>query len=222
MLFYSVFTSILPIRLYICLACSYTRRLHFAHYVYPNRIYLWPVRMSCAFVLYMCFLISGFNPNTFWKFLLQKRSTDGGKQGASIKKLKKDKLVGVTGKNVRSETSMVSMAPRVKPELPLPVMYFPSPILFFNLFFCFFFFLIHMQVGMPFFPCTSWYYYFFPNELFLVYSFSFCRWPYLIGLHISFAVCCKEWCFIFEVKCVLSFFFSAYRIFKSKYCPKLQ
>ncbi|OAY80646.1 Transcription initiation factor TFIID subunit 5 [Ananas comosus] len=52
----------------------------------------------------------------------EKRSTDGGKQGASIKKLKKDKLVGVTGKNVRSETSMVSMAPRVKPELPLPVM----------------------------------------------------------------------------------------------------
>ncbi|XP_073001690.1 transcription initiation factor TFIID subunit 5 isoform X2 [Typha latifolia] len=52
----------------------------------------------------------------------KKRSTEGGKQGASVKKLKKDKLVGAMGKNVRSETSMVSMAPRVKPELTLPMM----------------------------------------------------------------------------------------------------
>ncbi|XP_038984199.1 transcription initiation factor TFIID subunit 5 isoform X3 [Phoenix dactylifera] len=52
----------------------------------------------------------------------QKRSVEGAKQGVSVKKLKKDKLVGATGKNIRSETSTVSMAPRVKPELTLPVM----------------------------------------------------------------------------------------------------
>ncbi|KAF8389202.1 hypothetical protein HHK36_025895 [Tetracentron sinense] len=52
----------------------------------------------------------------------KKRSVEGGKQGASAKKLKKDKVVGATGKGVRSETNTVSMAPRVKPELTLPVM----------------------------------------------------------------------------------------------------
>ncbi|XP_010906861.1 transcription initiation factor TFIID subunit 5 isoform X2 [Elaeis guineensis] len=52
----------------------------------------------------------------------KKRSVEGGKQGVSVKKLKKDKLVGATGKNIRSETSTVSIAPRVKPELTLPVM----------------------------------------------------------------------------------------------------
>ncbi|PIA42639.1 hypothetical protein AQUCO_02000230v1 [Aquilegia coerulea] len=52
----------------------------------------------------------------------KKRSVDGGKQGSSVKKLKKDKIVGTTGKNVRSETNTVSMAPRVKPELTLPVL----------------------------------------------------------------------------------------------------
>ncbi|KAF9616499.1 hypothetical protein IFM89_029796 [Coptis chinensis] len=51
----------------------------------------------------------------------KKRSGDGGKQGTSVKKLKKDKIVGTTGKSVRSETNTVSMAPRVKPELTLPV-----------------------------------------------------------------------------------------------------
>ncbi|KAK9098256.1 hypothetical protein Syun_025301 [Stephania yunnanensis] len=51
-----------------------------------------------------------------------KRSVDGGKQGPSIKKLKKDKVVGTTGKNIRSETNVVSMAPRVKADLTLPVM----------------------------------------------------------------------------------------------------
>jgi len=55
--------------------------------------------------------------------LLQKRNAEGGKQGASLKKAKKDKLVGATGKNVRTETSMVSVAPRVKPELTLPATY---------------------------------------------------------------------------------------------------
>ncbi|XP_042482194.1 transcription initiation factor TFIID subunit 5 isoform X1 [Macadamia integrifolia] len=52
----------------------------------------------------------------------KKRSVDGGKQGASVKKLKKDKVVGATGKTIRSETNTVSVAPRVKPELTLPVM----------------------------------------------------------------------------------------------------
>ncbi|KAK9130414.1 hypothetical protein Sjap_010901 [Stephania japonica] len=52
----------------------------------------------------------------------KKRPIDGGKQGPSIKKLKKDKVVGTTGKNIRSETNIVSMAPRVKAELTLPVM----------------------------------------------------------------------------------------------------
>ncbi|XP_010275775.1 PREDICTED: transcription initiation factor TFIID subunit 5 [Nelumbo nucifera] len=50
----------------------------------------------------------------------KKKSVDGGKQGASVKKLKKDKVVGTTGKSIRSETNIVSMAPRVKPELSLP------------------------------------------------------------------------------------------------------
>ncbi|KAK1268086.1 hypothetical protein QJS04_geneDACA013697 [Acorus gramineus] len=52
----------------------------------------------------------------------KKKLVEGGKQGGSVKKLKKDKPVGATGKNVRSETNTVSMAPRVKPELTLPVM----------------------------------------------------------------------------------------------------
>ncbi|XP_020395278.1 transcription initiation factor TFIID subunit 5 [Zea mays] len=51
---------------------------------------------------------------------LQKRNTEGGKQNASLKKAKKDKLVGATGKNVRTETSMVFVTLRVKPELTLP------------------------------------------------------------------------------------------------------
>ncbi|ONK70437.1 uncharacterized protein A4U43_C05F33720 [Asparagus officinalis] len=51
----------------------------------------------------------------------KKRSADGGKQSAPPKKLKKDKLVGAMGKNVRSETTTISTAPRVKPELTLPV-----------------------------------------------------------------------------------------------------
>ncbi|KAL5647155.1 hypothetical protein ACJX0J_041510, partial [Zea mays] len=49
-----------------------------------------------------------------------KRNTKGGKQNASLKKAKKDKLVGATGKNVRTETSMVSVTLRVKLELTLP------------------------------------------------------------------------------------------------------
>ncbi|KAK8916869.1 hypothetical protein KSP39_PZI022521 [Platanthera zijinensis] len=52
----------------------------------------------------------------------QKRSAEAGKQGISSKKLKKDKVVGAIGKGVRSETSTVSFAPRVKPELTLPIM----------------------------------------------------------------------------------------------------
>ncbi|MCL7034429.1 hypothetical protein MKW94_007644 [Papaver nudicaule] len=51
----------------------------------------------------------------------KKKSADGGKQGASVKKLKKDKVVGATGKSARSETNTVSTALRVKAELTLPV-----------------------------------------------------------------------------------------------------
>lgn len=52
---------------------------------------------------------------------IQKRP-DGGKQGATPKKSKKDKAVGATAK-ARTETVAASGAPRVKPELALPVMY---------------------------------------------------------------------------------------------------
>ncbi|PKU85694.1 Dynein assembly factor with WDR repeat domains 1 [Dendrobium catenatum] len=52
----------------------------------------------------------------------KKRSADVGKQVAASKKLKKDKVIGAVGKGVRSETSTVSLAPRVKPELTLPIM----------------------------------------------------------------------------------------------------
>ncbi|KAM6592321.1 hypothetical protein CsatA_000024 [Cannabis sativa] len=50
----------------------------------------------------------------------KKRSADGGKQGSIVKKVKKDKATGATGKATRPETNIVTMAPRVKPELPLP------------------------------------------------------------------------------------------------------
>nr|AWW87395.1 TFIID1 protein [Tectona grandis] len=50
----------------------------------------------------------------------KKRSADGGKQGTTLKKLKKDKIVGATAKAHRSESVAVSGAPRVKPELALP------------------------------------------------------------------------------------------------------
>ncbi|XP_062097373.1 transcription initiation factor TFIID subunit 5-like isoform X2 [Humulus lupulus] len=50
----------------------------------------------------------------------KKRSAEGGKQGSSVKKLKKDKATGATGKATRPKTNIVTMAPRVKPELPLP------------------------------------------------------------------------------------------------------
>ncbi|KAG5244443.1 transcription initiation factor TFIID [Salix suchowensis] len=51
----------------------------------------------------------------------KKRSMDGGKQ-ATIKKSKKDKAASATAKAVRLEANTVPAAPRVKPELPLPVM----------------------------------------------------------------------------------------------------
>ncbi|KAG0474278.1 hypothetical protein HPP92_013964 [Vanilla planifolia] len=53
---------------------------------------------------------------------IKKRSADGGRQGSSSKKLKKDKVVGTVGKCARSETSIISLAPRVKAELALPTM----------------------------------------------------------------------------------------------------
>ncbi|KAK4410701.1 Transcription initiation factor TFIID subunit [Sesamum angolense] len=51
----------------------------------------------------------------------KKRSVDGGKQGTSLKKQKKEKVVSATAKASRPDTVTVSGAPRVKPELPLPV-----------------------------------------------------------------------------------------------------
>eukprot|EP00258_Populus_trichocarpa_P029426 XP_024445445.1 transcription initiation factor TFIID subunit 5 isoform X1 [Populus trichocarpa] len=54
----------------------------------------------------------------------KKRSIDGGKQGASIKKSKKDKAASATTKIAHPEANTVSAAPRVKPELPLPVISF--------------------------------------------------------------------------------------------------
>ncbi|KAH6806726.1 TBP-associated factor 5 [Perilla frutescens var. frutescens] len=51
----------------------------------------------------------------------KKRSVDGGKQGTTPKKLKKDKVVGATTKAHRPESVAASGAPRVKPELALPV-----------------------------------------------------------------------------------------------------
>ncbi|KAK6927628.1 TFIID subunit TAF5, NTD2 domain [Dillenia turbinata] len=51
----------------------------------------------------------------------KKQTAEGGKQGASLKKMKKEKIVGSTAKNARPEANVV-VAPRVKPELTLPVM----------------------------------------------------------------------------------------------------
>ncbi|XP_043807869.1 transcription initiation factor TFIID subunit 5 isoform X2 [Manihot esculenta] len=51
----------------------------------------------------------------------KKRSIEGGKQGASVKKLKKDKAASATAKVVRPEANTAPIAPRVKSELPLPV-----------------------------------------------------------------------------------------------------
>lgn len=53
----------------------------------------------------------------------QKKSVEGCKQGAPLKKLKKDKVGVATGKSSRTESSTVTTAPRVKPELALPAMY---------------------------------------------------------------------------------------------------
>ncbi|CAA0806841.1 Transcription initiation factor TFIID subunit 5 [Striga hermonthica] len=50
-----------------------------------------------------------------------KRPVDGGKQGTTLKKQKKDKVAGSVTKANRSDNATVSGAPRVKPELALPV-----------------------------------------------------------------------------------------------------
>nr|XP_043629689.1 transcription initiation factor TFIID subunit 5 [Erigeron canadensis]XP_043629690.1 transcription initiation factor TFIID subunit 5 [Erigeron canadensis] len=50
----------------------------------------------------------------------KKKSTDGGKQGGPLKKLKKDKVAGGAGKGARGEGDKAAAAPRVKPELALP------------------------------------------------------------------------------------------------------
>ncbi|KAK4754451.1 hypothetical protein SAY87_002555 [Trapa incisa] len=52
----------------------------------------------------------------------KKKSTEGSKQNASVKKSKKDKTVGSGGKAMLPEVNTVCVAPRVKPELTLPVM----------------------------------------------------------------------------------------------------
>ncbi|XP_027329791.1 transcription initiation factor TFIID subunit 5-like [Abrus precatorius] len=49
----------------------------------------------------------------------KKRSIDGGKQGGSIKKVKKDKAGSATGKNAKPEANAISATPCLKPELPL-------------------------------------------------------------------------------------------------------
>ncbi|GAB4846727.1 Transcription initiation factor TFIID subunit 5 [Ancistrocladus abbreviatus] len=51
----------------------------------------------------------------------KKKSVDGGKQGASVKKLKKDKVSSASGKSGHPEVNTSSGVPRVKAELPLPV-----------------------------------------------------------------------------------------------------
>ncbi|KAK7321546.1 hypothetical protein VNO77_32303 [Canavalia gladiata] len=51
----------------------------------------------------------------------KKRSIDGGKQGSSIKKVKKDKAGSATGKNAKPEANTTSATPRIRPELPLPI-----------------------------------------------------------------------------------------------------
>ncbi|KAL5074444.1 hypothetical protein RYX36_013428 [Vicia faba] len=50
----------------------------------------------------------------------KKRSIEAGKQGTSVKKIKKDKGGSATGKSAKPEVNTVPAAPRVKPELPLP------------------------------------------------------------------------------------------------------
>ncbi|XP_057433615.1 transcription initiation factor TFIID subunit 5 [Lotus japonicus] len=51
----------------------------------------------------------------------KKRSIEVGKQGSSVKKVKKDKGGSATGKNAKPEVNTVPAAPRVKPELSLPI-----------------------------------------------------------------------------------------------------
>lgn len=67
----------------------------------------------------------------------QKRPVESGKQGTSTKKLKKDKAANATAKAVRQDANTQSMAPRVKPELTLPIMYVEE-FLFCFLCICFF------------------------------------------------------------------------------------
>ncbi|XP_068650297.1 transcription initiation factor TFIID subunit 5-like isoform X1 [Aristolochia californica] len=50
----------------------------------------------------------------------KKKLAEGGKQGNTSRKLKKDKVVGATSKTVRSETHSISVASRVMTEVSLP------------------------------------------------------------------------------------------------------
>lgn len=49
--------------------------------------------------------------------------------------MKKDKAINATAKTARLEANTVSTAPRVKPDLALPVMYFQEPLHFFLIIF---------------------------------------------------------------------------------------
>ncbi|KAG6544504.1 hypothetical protein Mapa_014142 [Marchantia paleacea] len=52
----------------------------------------------------------------------KKRTAEGGKPGGAGKKVKKEKTGGAGGKGSKSEATAVAVIPRVKPELPMPVM----------------------------------------------------------------------------------------------------
>ena len=110
---------------------------------FPISKYLYLTKLSMIFFFfplsYCCFhfdwwsrVQDSFSQLLCCLFLVQKRSVEGGKQGSSTKKLKKDKAASATGKTGRPEANAVITAPRVKPELALPVMYFlESSVIFF-------------------------------------------------------------------------------------------
>lgn len=74
-----------------------------------------------SFISITLILVVLFHFFVFHLFLFQKRSIDGGKQGGTIRKMKRDKAGSATGKSAKPEANTISVAPRAKPELPLPV-----------------------------------------------------------------------------------------------------
>lgn len=81
-------------------------------------------KVSCELLWFLLKSVLHFFQFAYFILNVQKRSVEGGKQAASLKKLKKDKVAGATAKASRTENSSLSVAPRVKPELALPSMYF--------------------------------------------------------------------------------------------------